>query len=124
MTRGQWDTDEAGKIGPNSFTKSVEIGVAHVSAALRLSEIGDWKRMYGVDVVEKTKAQLVNQISQKISVEIVEKVKELGLRNRAQAPAAPAAMAAALAAGGITDGKIYDMSVTATATALDRKSVV
>jgi hypothetical protein len=118
MTRGQWDTDEAGKIGPNSFTKSVEIGVAHVSAALRLSEIGDWKRMYGVDVVEKTKAQLVNQISQKISVEIVEKVKELGLRNRAQAPAAPAAMAAALAAGGITDGKIYDMSVTATATAL------
>jgi hypothetical protein len=74
--------------------------------------------MYGVDVVEKTKAQLVNQISQKISVEIVEKVKELGLRNRAQAPAAPAAMAAALAAGGITDGKIYDMSVTATATAL------
>lgn len=118
MTRGAWDTDEAGKIGPNSFTKSVEIGVAHVSAALRLSEIGDWKRMYGVDIVEKTKAQLVNQISQKISIEIVEKVKEMGLRNRLQAPAAPATMAAALTTGGITDGRIYDMSVSATATAL------
>lgn len=118
MTRGAWDTDEAGKIGPNSFTKSVEIGVAHVSAGLRLSEIGDWKRMYGVDVVEKTKAQLVNQISQKISIEIVDKVKEMGLRNRTQAPAAPTAMAAALALGGITDGKIYDMSVSATASAL------
>jgi len=118
MTRGAWEIDEAGKIGPNSFTKSVEIGVAHVSAALRLSEIGDWKRMYGVDVVEKTKAQLVNQISQKISTEIVDKVKEMGLKNRATAPAAPAAMLAGLAGGGITDGKIFDMSVTATAAAL------
>ena len=118
MTRGAWEIDEAGKIGPNSFTKSVEIGVAHVSAALRLSEIGDWKRMYGVDVVEKTKAQLVNQISQKISTEIVDKVKEMGLKNRTTAPAAPAAMLAALAGGGITDGKIFDMSVSATAAAL------
>lgn len=115
LTRGQWEADEAGKIGPNSFTKSVEIGVAHVSAALRLSEIGDWKRMYGVDVVEKTKAQLVNQISQKISKEIVDAVKDMGLKNRATAPAAPATMAAGLTAGGITDGKIFDMSVTAIA---------
>lgn len=121
MTRGQWDTDESGKIGASSFTKSVEIGVAHVSAALRLSEIGDWKRMYGVDVVEKTKAQLVNQISQKISVEIVEKIQEMGLKNRASAPAAPVgpgSMQAGLTLGGITDGKIFDMSVSATAGAL------
>lgn len=118
LTRGQWEIDEAGKIGPNSFTKSVEIGVAHVSGALRLSEIGDWKRMYGVDIVEKTKAQLVNQISQKISKEIVDKVKEMGLKNRTVAPAAPATMAAALVTGGITDGKIFDMSVSAIAAAL------
>jgi len=118
MTRGAWDTDQAGQIGPDSFTKSIEIGVAHVKASLRLSEIGDWKRMYGVDLIEKTKAQLVNQISQQISVAIVDKVKELGLTNRATAPAAPATMLAALAAGGITDGKIFDLSVTATASAL------
>lgn len=118
MTRGEWDTDEAGKIGPDSFVKSVQIGVVHVSGALRLSEIADYKRMYGVDIVERTKAQLVNQIQQKISVEIVEKVKEMGLRNRATAPVAPAGLAAGLAGGGITDGKIFDMSVTAVAGAL------
>jgi hypothetical protein len=104
MTRGEWDVTTAGKIGPDSFVASVEIGVAHVSASLRLSEIGDWKRMYGVDVIEKTKAQLVTQISQKISTEIVDKVKELGLRNRQSAPAATVAMP------GIANAKIFDMS--------------
>jgi hypothetical protein len=87
MTRGAWDTSEAGKIGPNSKVASIEIGVAHVSAALRLSEIGDFKRMYGIDIVQKTQAQLVNQMSQQISSEIVAKVKEMGERNRLQVPA-------------------------------------
>jgi len=118
MTRGEWDTDEAGKIGPDSFVKSVQIGVVHVSGALRLSEIGDYKRMYGVDIVERTKAQLVNQIQQKISVEIVEKVKEMGLKNRATAPVAPTGLATGLALAGITDGTMFDMSVSATAGAL------
>lgn len=118
MTRGSWDVDQAGKVGPTSEVKSVQIGVAHVSAALRLSEIGDWKRMYGVDVVEKTKEQLVNQLSQKISVEIVDKVKEMGLKNRQSAPAAPANMLASLNAGGISDGKTFDFSTTAVASAL------
>jgi len=72
--------------------------------------------MYNVDIVERTKAQLVNLIQQKISIEIVEKIKELGLRNRATLPAAPSSMAAALLAGGISDGKIFDMSVTQVAT--------
>ena len=115
MTRGEWDTDEAGKIGPDSFVKSVQIGVVHVSGALRLSEIGDYKRMYGVDIVERTKAQLVGQIQQKISVEIVEKVKEMGLKNRATAPVAPTGLAGGLALAGITDGTMFDMSVSATA---------
>jgi len=118
MTRGEWDTNEAGKIGPDSFVKSVQIGVVDVSGALRLSEIGDYKRMYGVDIVERTKVQLVGQIQQKISVEIVEKVKEMGLKNRATAPAAPAGLAAGLVLAGITDGTMFDMSVSATAGAL------
>jgi len=118
MTRAEWDTDEAGKIGVTSQTASIEIGVVHVSAALRLSEIGDWKRMYGVDVVEKTKAQLVNQISQKISNEIVQAVKAQGLLNRATAPAAPSGLAAGLALASINDGKIFDFSVSATAGSL------
>lgn len=111
MTRGDWDVTEAGKIGPDSFVASVEIGVAHVQASLRLSEIGDWKRMYGVDVVQKTIEQLTVQISQKISTEIVDKVQELGLRNRTQAPAHPTTSTAFVAAG-ITDARIYDFSTT------------
>lgn len=107
MTRGQWDTDEAGKIGPNSTVKSVEIGVAHVSAALRLSEVGDYKRMYGIDIVQKTQAQLINQISQQISVEIVGQVKVMGDTNRATAPAVTYS---AGNWGPITDPKMFDMS--------------
>lgn len=118
MTRGQWDVSQATKIGPRSEVKYVEIGVEHVSAALRLSEIGDWKRMYGVDVVEKTKERLVSELSQKMSIQIVDAVKNMGLKNRQSAPAAPAAMAAGLAAGGITDGRIYDFSTSVTAAAL------
>lgn len=118
MTRAQWDTDEAGKIGVTSQTASIEIGVVHVSAALRLSEIGDWKRMYGVDVVEKTKAQLVNQISQKISNQIVQAVKAQGLLNRATAPSAPTGLQAGLTLASIADGKIFDFSVSATAGSL------
>lgn len=119
MTRGQWDVDQAGKIGPRSFTKSVEIGVVHVSAALRLSEIGDWKRMYGIDVIEKTKQRLINELSQKMSDDIVKKVKEMALKNRASAPSAPTGLATGLALAGITDGTIYDMSVSAIASSLN-----
>lgn len=118
MTRGEWDVDQASKIGPRSEVKSVEIGVVHVSATLRLSEIGDWKRMYGVDVVEKTKEQLVTQLAQKMSVEVVEKVKGMGMKNRASAPVAIGAQNTALSAAGITDGKMFDFSTTAIAGAL------
>ena len=118
LTRGEWDVNQAGKIGPNSEVATVEIGVAHVSAALRLSEIGDWKRMYGVDVVEKTKEQLVVQLAQKMSVEIVDKVKEMGMKNRVSAPAAVGTQLTNLAAAGITDGKMFDFSATTIAASL------
>ena len=115
MTRGQWDASNAPKIGPNSFVKTVEIGVAHVSAAIRLSEVNDYKKMYGVDIVQRTQAQLLNQISQTISTEIVEKVKELGLRNRSTVAAVPYVLANW---GPITDPKQFDISVPLVASTL------
>lgn len=115
MTRGQWDASNAPKIGPNSFVKTVEIGVAHVSAAIRLSEVNDYKKMYGVDIVQRTQAQLLNQLSQTISTEIVEKVKELALRNRSTVAAVPYTLGNW---GPITDPKQFDISVPAVATAL------
>lgn len=118
MNRGEWDVAQAGKVGPEMRVATIQIGHVHVSGALRLSELGDFKRMYNIDLVEQTKAQLVNQIQQKISVEIVNKVKEFGLKNRASLASATGASLAALTAAGITDGKIYDVSVTAVSGAL------
>lgn len=115
MTRGNWDASYAPKIGPDSFVKTVEIGVAHVSASLKLSEVNDYKKMYGVDIVQRTQAQLLNQLSQTISIEIVEKVKEMGLKNRANTAAVPYSIANW---GPITDPKQFDISVPAVASAL------
>lgn len=117
MTRGTWDATYADKIGPDSFTKDIEIGVAHVKASLRLSEMDDYKKMYGINIVERTKAQCINLMSQQISIEIVNKVKELGDRNRA----ATAANGVAYTVGNwgaITDPRVNDLSVPAVAAAL------
>lgn len=82
MTRGEWDVTTANKIGPDTFVTTVQIGVRHIAATLRLSEINDYQRMHGIDIVARTRDQLVNQLQQEISIEIVEKVKEMGERNR------------------------------------------
>lgn len=84
MTRGEWDATTADKIAPDTFVKSVEIGVRHIAASLRISQIADFKRMHGIDIVAKTREQLITQMQQEISIEIVEKVKEMGEKNRAQ----------------------------------------
>lgn len=117
MTRGTWDATYADKIGPNSEVKSVEIGVAHVKASLRLSELDDYKKMYGINIIERTKAQLINLMSQQISTEIVSKVKELGERNRAKTPLVPSALNTVGNWGGIAgDARIHDFSVPMTST--------
>lgn len=117
MTRGQWDASYADKIGPDSFVKDIEIGVAHVKASLRLSEMDDYKKMYGINIVERTKAQCINLMSQQISTEIVSKVKELAIRNRANTPVNGVAYSSGNW-GTITDPRIHDLSVPATAAAL------
>lgn len=117
LTRGQWDATYADKIGPDSQVKDVEIGVAHVKASLRLSELDDYKKMYGVNIIERTKAQLVNLMSQQISTEIVSKIKELGEKNRATTPLVPAALNTVGNWGGIAgDARVNDFSVPMTAT--------
>lgn len=117
MTRDKWDATYADKIGPDSFTKDIEIGVAHVKASLRLSEMDDYKKMYGINIVERTKAQCINLMSQQISVEIVDKIKELAERNRATTSASGVPYSLANW-GPITDPRIHDLSVPAVAAAL------
>ena len=82
MARDEWDASTANKIGMDSFVKTIQIGVRHIAATLRLSEINDYQRMHGINIVDKTREQLVTQIQQEISIEIVEKVKEMGEKNR------------------------------------------
>lgn len=84
MNRNEWDASTAGKIGMETFTKTFQISVRHISATLRLSEMDDYQRMYGINIVDKTREKLVEQLQQEISIEIVEKVKEMGERNRQQ----------------------------------------
>lgn len=117
MTRGTWDATYADKIGPDSSVKDVEIGVAHVKASLRLSELDDYKKMYGVNIIERTKAQLVNLMSQQISIEITDKIKELGEKHRAKT-----ALAASQTSGNwgslAGDARIHDFSVPMISAAL------
>lgn len=117
MTRGKWDTTYADKIGPDSSVKDIEIGVAHVKASLRLSELDDYTKMYGVNIIERTKAQLVNMMSQQISIEIVDKIKELGERNRTKTPLVPAAINTVGNYGPFAgDARVHDFSVPLVAT--------
>ncbi len=117
MTRGKWDTTYADKIGPEASVKDIEIGVAHVKASLRLSELDDYTKMYGVNIIERTKAQLVNMMSQQISIEIVDKIKELGERNRAKTPLVASAINIVGNYGPYAgDARVHDFSVPLAAT--------
>ncbi len=117
ITRGTWDATEADKIGPVSTVKDIEIGVAHVKASLRLSELDDYKKMYGINIIERTKAQCINLMSQTISTEIVENLKTLGLTNRATLQPHGVPYSAGNW-GNITDPRIFDVSVPAVSAAL------
>jgi hypothetical protein len=83
------DVDEQtypGIIAPNVTTKRVQVGTVEVSSALKITEIEDIKAQTGIDIVQKLESVLVNELSQTISKEIVNKVFEMGELNRQSAP--------------------------------------
>lgn len=86
MTRAQDDKFYPGIIAPNVTTKRVQVGSIEVSSALQLTEIEDIKAQTGIDIVSKLESVLVNELSQTISKEIVNKLFELGELNRKSAP--------------------------------------
>ena len=80
------NTDEnmyPGQIGPNVFTKTVQVGDIEITSALKRTEIEDIKASTGMDIVQKLESVLINELSQTISKEIVQAVKNLGDLNRA-----------------------------------------
>jgi hypothetical protein len=86
MNRLADDQSYAGIIGPKVSSKTVQVGTIEVSTALRRTEIEDIKANTGMDIVQKMESILVNELSQTISRQIVEKLFSLGNLNRETAP--------------------------------------
>lgn len=82
MNRAEDEQTYPGQIGPNVFTKTIQVGDVEITSALKRTEIEDIKASTGMDIVQKLESVLINELSQTISKEIVEKVKELGEQNR------------------------------------------
>ena len=86
MERGVDDTTYPGVIAPNVSTKRVAVGTIEISSALKRTEIEDIKAQTGMDIVSKMESVLVNELSQTISRQIVDKLFAMGTLNRASAP--------------------------------------
>ena len=86
MPREQDEDFYPGIIAPNVSTKRITVGTIEISSALKRTEMEDIKAQTGMDIVQKLESVLVNELSQVISRQIVDKVFELGTLNRASAP--------------------------------------
>lgn len=82
MNREQSENKYPGQIGPNVFTKTIQVGDVEITSALKRTEIEDIKASTGMDIVQKLESVLINELSQTISKEIVQQVKRLGELNR------------------------------------------
>ncbi len=82
MTRLQDEKTYPGVIGPDVFTKSIQVGDIEISSALKRTQIEDIKASTGMDIVQKLEGVLINELTQVISKEIVAKIRELALKNR------------------------------------------
>jgi hypothetical protein len=97
MERSYDDDSYAGVIGPKISSKTVAVGTIEVSSALRRTEIEDIKANTGMDIVQKMESILVNELSQTISKQIVNKIFEMGELNRTNAPVAGSTYSTAIA---------------------------
>jgi hypothetical protein len=82
MTRFQDEKTYPGVIGPDVFTKSVQVGDIEISSTLKRTQIEDIKAATGMDIVQKLEGVLINELTQVISKEIVGKIRTLALKNR------------------------------------------
>lgn len=103
MERGYDDDSYSGVIGPKISSKTVAVGTIEVSSALRRTEIEDIKANTGMDIVQKMESILVNELSQTISKQIVNKIFEMGALNRTSAPLAGSTFSNAIAGQTIFD---------------------
>lgn len=86
MVREEAERTNAHIIYPDVFTADIQVGDIEVMAVLKRQQIEDIKAATGIDIVQKMEGILVNELSQKISKEIVGAIFELGDLNRESAP--------------------------------------
>jgi len=82
MSRAQDERTYPGVIGPDVFTKAVQVGDVEITSALKRTQIEDIKAATGMDIVQKLEGVLINELTQVISKEIVASIRELALKNR------------------------------------------
>jgi len=82
MNRLQDENTYPGVIGPDVFTKSVQVGDIEISSTLKRTQIEDIKASTGMDIVQKLESVLINELTQTISKQIVMKIQELAEENR------------------------------------------
>jgi len=82
MNRFQDEKTYPGVIGPDVFTKSIQVGDVEISSTLKRTQIEDIKASTGMDIVQKLEGVLINELTQVISKEIVSKIRSLAMKNR------------------------------------------
>ena len=82
MTRLEDENTYPAVIGPDVFTKSIQVGDIEISSTLKRTQIEDIKASTGMDIVQKLESVLINELTQTISKQIVEKIRTLAEENR------------------------------------------
>jgi len=82
MTRDEDERTYPNVIGPDIFTKTIQVGDVEISSSLKRTQIEDIKAATGMDIVQKLESVLVNELTQTISKQIIAKVTELADKNR------------------------------------------
>jgi len=82
MTRDEDERTYPNVIGPDIFTKTIQVGDIEITSSLKRTQIEDIKAATGMDIVQKLESVLVNELTQTISKQIVAKVSEMGDKNR------------------------------------------
>jgi hypothetical protein len=82
MTRDEDERTYPNVIGPDIFTKTIQVGDVEISSTLKRTQIEDIKAATGMDIVQKLESVLVNELTQTISKQIISKVTEMADKNR------------------------------------------
>lgn len=86
MNRLEDDESYSGVIAPSMTSKSVPVGTVKIKTSLRRTQVEDIKANTGIDIVQKMESILVNELSQTISKQIVDRIGEMADMNRKNAP--------------------------------------